>query len=273
MKITRRNDPTWMQEGKCPFYFFEKDSSLPNCFITSSIVKGDANIFESTDEAMKFMDHDCGGFFETCPFIPELWDFSSGGKTEDLSASIIVNDSDPFIQISFGWPFPQTEETSCDALMIPTNTYLRFNDMLPVQSWKFDDEITLDLMAECATLEKPVEVGEVFATEAGGSGYGKIVHCVISGLGGQPVDDVSDIVMEGLGVCQKMNAASVVIHPLCLMMGNTDGIAQTLFTEILGINKFFKKSHGSGISYIDIMMPPTQEAYGISMEVAGVILS
>lgn len=269
MKVYRRNDPSWILNGTCPFYFFESDPSRPNCFITNSIVQGDANIFETTDEALSFIEHDCIGLFERCPFVHALWDIEGKmAEKVDLSVPIVIKE-DPFIQISFGWPYPQTPETSCDVLMIPTNTYLRFGDML---SWNFDDEVLLDILDDISQFEKPAEIGDVISTRGGSSGYGRIIHCVVSGLGGQPMDDVSDVVHKGMEEAENFNAASIVINPMCLTIGGNDGLAQTLFSEMKGILRYLSRQTSS-ITYVDIVMPPTCEAFEISRAVAEVVSS
>lgn len=271
MKVTRRSDPKWTVDGSCPFYFFD-DPSKPHCFITNCIVSGgDSNLFSSTDEALSLIDGDCGAQFDACPFIPALWDLTGRRTDEDLSDPIVVNDESPFVQIDFGWPFPQSESTSCDVLVIPTNTYLRFNDMLPMQFWQMPDDVVMRMMDECASMAKPMETGDVFSTSGCGSGYGSIVHCVISGLGGQSLDDVSDVVVAAMMECERMGAASVVIHPLCLLLGDNEGLAQTLFTQMSGLMKYLRSRTGRSISYVDITMPPTQEAHAIAMAVVDVV--
>jgi hypothetical protein len=60
---------------------------------------------------------------------------------------------------------------------------------------------------------------------------------------------------------------------MCLLMGGNEGLAQTLFTEMTGVMKHVRKMTGSIISYVDIVMPPTQEAFSISREVADVVSS
>jgi O-acetyl-ADP-ribose deacetylase (regulator of RNase III) len=272
MNLAKREYP-----GGCFLYYLDP----PQKCLAGKLLLNFRELFSSDEEFEKWQTLDCGGEYRDCPLKVELWgdsilDSEIARHTEDDLEAESPFDEEEFeddedveeiekvegeiggLYVDIVYGRPDRAEQFCDALIIPTNTYLRFDDYLP-----FDAEAADNIARECGMFALPLDLGEVVVTSAGGMEYPFLVHCVVSGLGSPPTDlnAIAVSLFSALRSAAKSKCKSVaMVIPAMVVDGffnpPADRVLEVVFETINRLNSLDKLE---SIEALLIYCPPNTE--------------
>lgn len=263
-------------QGDCFLYYLDP----PQRCLAGKLLLNFRELFSSDEEFETWQTLDCHGEYRTCPLKVELWGDSilesevathteddlesespfdeEGDEEEEEVAEERTEGEIDGLFVDVVYSRPDRAEEACDVLIIPTNSYLRFDDYLP-----FDAEVADNIMRECGMFALPLDLGEVVVTNSGGLNYPFLVHCVVSGLGSPPTDlnAIAVSVSSALRSAAKSKCKSVaLVIPSMVVDGYfnppADRVLEVIFETVNRLNSLDKLE---SIEALIIFCPPGTE--------------
>lgn len=264
MKLKPKNNIEFIEKGGCFLYYFEKD---PRCFLTNILIESKINIFSNDQEKDELYTHNCNGEIKKCPYIHNLWDLNN--KSENINKNNDGNDEKdekidkqetPLLNIGpltidFDYSWPTENNLYTDALVIPTDTKLLFENFI-----NFGEDNNRIISNECKKRQFSFDIGDVLLTHGANTGYPKIIHGIILKHGGLSMD----INQIGLSLYNSFIKAdeegykSIAIHPFVKIDHDILTPSVNLYLKIclIAISTFVEEYDVKNTEYILIHIPP-----------------
>jgi len=261
MKLSKKNNISFLQNGGCFLYYFEEN---PKCFLTHSLIReNDFSIFDSPKEIIEFSSHDCLGDIRQCKYINNLWNLHSDeidkmDEMDEIDEIDEIDDNQTFsignITIDFEYSLPQDNPILTDILFIPTNTALIFSDFM-----SFHNNNDLILSNECKKRQLIFDTGDCIITHGANTGYPKIAHCIISNPDNlvPEIQDIGLSLYNALMKAEDIGCKSIAIYPLVKIDKDIvlPNISIYLKICITTIKTFISEYEVNNLSYILIHIP------------------
>ena len=270
MKLSKRNNIDFLQNGGCFLYYLDKN---PKCLLTNVLLEAEnINIFDDNKEKVKFTNDDCNGEIKKCPYISALWNLGIDEESivdeepmieESVEEKPIIDEDDeqtPLFElgpltIDFDYSWPQENPIFTDALFIPTNTALRFDNFV-----NFRQENNAILLKECKKRQLMFDVGDVILTHGANTGYPRIIHGIMMKAGALTTDvmSIGSALYNALIKAEDEGFKSVAISPFIKIDGDIviPSVNLYLKTCLTSIITFVSEYDIKQLKYILIHIPP-----------------
>ena len=276
MKLPKKNNILFLENGGCFLYYLDED---PKCFLTNALLEAEnIDIFDNTKEKTMFIKNDCGGEIKKCPYISVLWDLDIDNNEHSVEETSIIDDDTmqelykveermeeideetPLfnigpLTIDFDYSWPQEHPVLTDALIIPTNTALRFDSFV-----NFDQENNIILQKECKKRQLTFDVGDSVLTHGANTGFPRIIHGIIMKAGALTTDVQSigtalynSLIKADDGGCQSVAISPFVKVDGDIIIPSVNLYLKVCFTTIL---TFISEYEINNLKYVLVHIPP-----------------